>query len=324
MRDVSNVLSSMRTGSLGCLTVSLLLTGALLAGAAEKPAVKLTGFHFSPTGRSGESRGGYVWPDDAAIDAVAVVETSGYEGELKLDLYVVVFDEKDQVFAKVRSKYSLKAGTHTLSFPAILDAAKVFGSRDFTATVEAGLKGGGSDSAKVEISISGPDPPEVEIVDIHIYNPARGKDSQDFVPGDTFVVEAVYDIRDNPGDVCPEVMLYAAMEEDSFQIDPELEYQPYTEQWDILKPGQAAGEFLLRAAGRMPRYFAEPWEHRHAMRVYVCVNFASGGKMLDYARCEVFDAYPGEARRNEDLSQRLVEMDRAYKWEVRRVRPPIS
>lgn len=324
-RTLERFLRGVRVGELGCLTLGLALALSLsvllLCGAAQKPSVKVQDFYFSPAGETSLPRSEYAWPEDSAIDAVAVVETEGYSGELRLDLYLVIFDEDEAVVAKQRSKHSLKAGTYTLTFPAALDAARSFGSRRLTAKVEAALKGGGSDMAQAGLSLSGPDAPEVDFIDLRLYNPARGRDSDDFAPGELFVFEALFEISGNPGGAVPSVLVYAMLEEDGYQLDPELDYQPYDNHWDIAQPASPAGQFRLRAAGRLPRFFAEPWEHRHPLRVYIYVNFSPEASSHDYTRAEVFDAYPGENRRNDDLAQRLVELDRAYKWELRRLRP---
>lgn len=325
LKRLPRALAGLRAGELGCLSLALpllpLLALTLLCSAAQKPGLELSDFYFSPAGQSGTRQTDYAYPADGAIDGVAILQADGFSGELKLDLYLVVFDSDEQVVAKQRLKESVKAGSYTFVFPAILDARQSFGERSLSGKLQAALKGGGTDSAECSLSLSGPDPPEVDFLDLQLYNPAYGKDSTDFGPGDIFVFEALFDIRNNPGQVAPRVMVYAMTEEDSFQVDPELEYQPYDLQWDVLQCGQAAGEFRLRAAGRMPRFYAEPWEHRHPVRVYILVNFPGAKARSDYTRAEVFDAYPGENRRSDDLQQRLVELDRAYKWELRRVKP---
>lgn len=300
----------------------LLLPGA--GARADAPAVEITDFSFfAAADKSAQARSDYSWPDDTAISAAVELETSGYSKSSKVELFLVVFDEKDQVFAKTKGRYDLKAGPQRIVFDSVLNTRGIFGERSFRAKVEASMKGAATAREETELTLNGPDPPDVDIVDLELYNGAAGRDNTTFYPGSQFALEATIDVGKNESQVEPQVMVYAAMEEDAYLIDPELEYQPLYDHWDITKLPACDGEFRLRARGSLPNYFAEPYEVHHPFRVYVYVNFGGGIKTSDYARAELTDPRPGDNRVSNELSDRSILLQRAYTWEFKRLHPAL-
>lgn len=315
-----------------CLAAAvLLLLGAVGDSArADAPSIEITDFYFYPAAQQkAVAQSDFNWPEDGEINAVLEFETAGYARSAKVELFLVIFDaerddeDHERVFAKTKGKYNLKAGPQRIVFDRVLDVKSVFGERHFTAKVEAALKGAATAREETEISIYGPDPPDVDILDLELYSSAGGRGDERFAPGAAFTFEATIEIGANESKVAPQVLIYAAMEEDSYLIDPELEYQPYSEHWDVTVTPQYDGEFRLRARGSLPSYFAEPYEVHHPFRVYLYVNFGSGYKTSDYARGEVYDPRPGDNRSNDDLAARTILLSRGYTWDIKRIRPAL-
>jgi hypothetical protein len=110
------------------------------------------------------------------------------------------------------------------------------------------------------------------------------------------------------------------MEEDWHLIDPDMSYQPYEMHWDKRELEISEGVCEVRARGRLPYFYAEPYRFAHDWRVYVIVDFGPGAITSDYEWAELWDHNSGSHRASEELADRLIELDRAYRWEVRRLR----
>jgi len=312
-------------GTLYRILLGLLALGALGVAPGAAFAVdrhlEISAFYVYPAESPEFNKiAGFAWPDVKELNALVRVDVGGYSGEELVNLFLVVFDEDDKVLAKLKGKHILPAGEHELLFERFTSTEQFFGDRRFQAKVEASLKGAQPAQAETTFDISGPDPPDVDIYYIDIFNPQGAQHYQQFMPGDEFSVEAEFEIARNESSISPKIILYGAMEEDSYQIDPELDYQPYETQWDTLEGDEHGGIYRLRASGRLPYYFAEPYDYRHPFRIYLIVDFGSGARTLDYKRAELIDYNAGEQRSTDDVANRLIELNRSYTWEVQRVR----
>ena len=308
--------------------ILLFLAGGLLAAAALQAApakavdrhITVRDFYIYPADSNFNKLAGFSWPEVKELNALVRLDVGGYRGEEKIDLFMVVFDEEGEVLSKHRGKHFLPAGEHELLFERFISTGDVFGDREFTVKLEAALKGCQPEQAETSFDMTGPDPPDVDILYLDIYNVQGGRRDKIFAPGDEFMVEAEFEIERNESSVAPRLMLYGAMEEDAYLIDPELEYQPYETQWDALQGEYRAGVYRLTASGRLPYYFAEPYATRHPFRLYLVVDFGREARTVDYARGVLDDYYSGEQRGNEDVAQRLIELNRSYTWELKRLR----
>lgn len=299
--------------------LALGLAGQAAADAADR-SLSVEGFYVYPDAQTKQrSLSAFSWPEHKSLSVMVQVHLGGYSGNEKLDLFLVLFED-DDVVKKSKGKHSLPAGNHDLVFADFWRTDMIFGRHDYRLELEAGLKGAAPVHTSLELEVVGPDAPHVDIAEVELYNPQWGRGAAVFAPGGDFQFEALIDIAENDSSVPPRVMVYGAMEEDDRDIDPAYDYQPYNNQWDAaVLPGKD-GTYRISAHGRLPYFFALPWDNRHAFRVYVIVDFGAGERKDDYARAELADPDPGDHRRSDDITARLIELDRSYLWEVRRLR----
>lgn len=323
--------------SLLALALCALLGGLLrapmpLAAAQTSRSLKIEDFYLYPDDRTEKSSSDFSFPDERRINAVVRVSAEGFKGEENLTVFLVIFDSKEKVLDKKKARFKLPAGRHDLVLNDILLTDEAMGEQDLSCKVEVTLKGALPAHEERAFTVSGPEPPRVEIRDLLIYNPSLGRQSSTFDPGDNFEFEASIEIADNPARMAPTLIIYAAMDEDFYDTDPHEGYQPFNEQWDRLKlstakDGGVEGLYKVKASGRVPRFYAQPYETHHDLRIYAIIDWGvpepgkiSDQAIEDYAEAEIVDFYPGEARSSQELQDRLVELNRAYTWEVKRVR----
>jgi len=300
-----------------------LALAATVAGAQDRSLAVNDFYVYPDDGVAFNKLGGYRWPDVKELNALVRVELGGFDGEERLDMFLAIQDADDPdgpVIGKSKLKFYLPAGEHDCVFPEIINTGDYFGDRSYKLTVEASLKGVQPVYDEFYFDVTGPDPPEVDILDINIYNPATGADTGYFSPGDEFAVEAVIEIEDNDSDIQPTIVLFAMMEEDAHLIDPELSYQPDTRHWASRPLGDTEGVFEIRANGHLPYFFYDAYAFSHDFRVYAIVDFGPGAVTSDYARSELWDYGAGEQRYSDDIIDRLIELDRGHLWSVRRMR----
>ncbi len=303
-----------------------LLALALVAHAPARGAdrsLSVEGFYVYPDAQTKQHNlSAFSWPDHKSLNVMVQVALGGFGGKEKLDLFLVLFED-DAVVKKAKGKHSLPAGSHDLVFSDFWRTDMIFGEHSYRLELEAGLKGAAPVRQSLELDAAGPDAPHVDIAQVELYNPQWGRGAAVFAPGGDFQFEALIDIGDNQAAVAPRVMVYGMLEEDDRDVDPSYAYQPYSNQWDaVVLPGKD-GAFNISAHGRLPYFFAQPWDNRHAFRVYVIVDFGAGERKDDYARAELADPDPGDHRRSDDITARLIELDRNYLWEVRRLRSAV-
>jgi hypothetical protein len=310
----------------GLIAACVLL--AALAGAASSPAadrqVTVTRLAVYPDENTSLTElTAFAWPDQKSLNVVVDVDLSGYGGEQRLDLFLVMLEGEKRVVRKSKGRHSLPAGSHTLLFKDFFQTNAVFSEHTYTLKVEATLKGALPSHGEMELSVTGPDEPHVSFLDTSLYIAEQGKGAQYFTPGAEFRLDALIEVEGNESSVKPRLTLYGVMEEDAYDTDPELDYQPYTAQWDTWELPSPEGEFQVLAGGRLPLFFAQPWDSEHPFRIYMIVDFGGGCRKLDYARAILYDPRPGDERRSDVLVDRLIDFDRALRWDIRRLRPAL-
>jgi len=300
------------------------LTLAAGAAQAQDRSLEITEFYVYPDNTASFNKlDGYRWPDVQELNALVRVMLGGFSGEERLDLFLAIQDADEPdgpVIGKSKLKFYLPAGEHDCVFPEIINTGDYFGERSYKLTVEAALKGVKPLYDEFYFSVTGPDPPAVDILDVDIFNPEVGANTGYYSPGDEFAVEALIEIEDNDSDIQPTIIFFAMMEEDAHLIDPELSYQPYDRHWASRPLGDTEGVFEIRAYGHLPYFFYDSYAFSHDFRVYAIVDFGPGAVTSDYARSELWDYNAGEQRYSEELIDRLIELDRGHLWSVRRMR----
>ena len=309
------------------LTIALLglVLGTNAATAADTTyELEILDFYVYPTDddelKNLNKLGGYTWPEVTQLNALIKVRVGGFAGEEKVDLYMVVLDEDEEVVSKHKGKHYLPPGEHSLVFPHFISTTDVFNRRDFELEVEADMKGVKPVYDDLNITLEGPEAPEVDILELDIYDTEDDFGQTYFQPGDQFVFEALFEVEDNDSDVAPEVIIFAMVDEDAFLIDPEMNYQPFDAHWDSRRMDSTEGLFRVRAEGILPLYFSDYHDLTHDWRVYLIVDFGEGATEMDYEASTIFDHDSGEDRYSEELADRLIEIDRGYLWEVKRLR----
>ncbi len=264
--------------------------------------------------------GGYTWPDVTELNALIEVNLAGFRGEQKLDVFLVVYDEDERVIHKDKAKHYLPTGEHDIVFARFINTQEFFGEQSFEMEVEVSMKGTKPVRAQTGFSLEGPDAPDVDIFEMEIYKMDGDRFNTRFRPGEGFIFEAQIEIEDNESEVEPNITVYCAMEEDSFIIGPEFEYQEYYEQWDTREFESGNGLYRIKAAGFLPYFFAESWQYNHPFRIYLTVDYGYGVETTDYARAAIYDNNAGDHRYSEDTEDRLVRLDRANGWVIKRIR----
>lgn len=323
-----------RAGPAVLLAVALLaaLPCGPVSAADTTRSLSIDELYLYPDDHTDEESTSFKWDEAEDINAVVRVTLGGFSKEAGLTLFCVIFDDEDKVVDKLKEHYDLTAGTHDLVLSDILKTAKVMGERQLSVKIEVQMKGVVPESQSLDFTVAGPDPPRVEIQDLQLYSATYGRNANTFEPGESFVLEATVEITENPGRLSPVLILYASMEEDSYESDPHESYQPYNDNWDRLKlatekEGGIEGLYRIKATGRMPRFFSQPYENHHDVRIYAILDWGMSqpGKISDaasedYASGEVYDNYPGDTRESRDQRDRLIELNRAYSWELKRIR----
>ena len=301
----------------------LLLPLAIPAAAADTTRTcAITQFYAYPGGDADMSKQkGLAWPKVETINALVRVELTGLRFEEKVSVFLVVTDpeDDDEVLVKLKSKHFLPNGEHDIVFPEFMRTSDVFGRRGLDLHVEVSVDGVKPVTKKTSFVITGPEPPEVDILDLLLYNPDGGKTDDHFEPGDQFTFEAIIDIEENDGEAQPKLIVMAVMEEDMYDTDPGRA-QSQQAHWDSRSVRGDDGVYRLTASGYLPLFFQNSWDFRHPFRLYVIVDFGPSYETEDYALGQLVDYHNGDSRRSDNLTDRLIELDRAYKWTWDRLR----
>jgi hypothetical protein len=272
----------------------------------------------------------FAWPEQRVVNAVIRVSIGGFEGEESVGVFLALSGPDEEVIAKHKGSQALPVGTHELVIPALCETLDFVGEEEYVVDIEVSLKGVLPHQAQLAFDGKGPDLPRIEIDDLELFAPGRGSGILSFEPGGSFSLDCTIEVSDNPAQLIPAVIAYAVVDEDMHETDPEEAYQQSDLNWDRLRldsgrHGVPEGVFHLRLGGRLPRYFSEPFITDHDFRVYVIVDWgpAEPGKLsaaavLEYVSGEIYDDSPGDESSSPDLVDRLIQIDRAYTWRLRR------
>jgi len=262
---------------------------------------------------------GYVWPEVTELNFLVNVGVDGFAGEEKVELFIAVSDEDGGLVIKDKLKFFLPAGTHDLVFPGFVNTADYFGSRVLTVEFELSLKGAEAYKASLQLNLTGPDPPEVNIVALEVYSYEGGPYATWFRPGEQFIIDALYEIEGNASEAQPVVELFCMMEEDSYILSPESGYSTLDNHRGMLEVEGADGRYRLQAVGFLPFVFAEPYAYEHEFRFILSVDFGRGARTSRTYNGEIYDNHAGEHRYAGELEDRLIELNPPWIWIVQQV-----
>ena len=301
-----------------CLLLTALAVALDHTALAQESSVTVVGFRvFALDDPSGHPAGIFNWPETEKLGAriMLYVNTAN---EQQLNVFLVVRDGNNKVVGKHKQNDALHAGEHALVFEDIMETVGVFGEAEFSVTLELEGKGIEPITARMTFLMQGPPLPEVKFGELRISNPLGSRGDQYFAAGDEFVFEGDFAITGNESGMAPRLIVYAAMEEDSFLLDPFYQSQTFTNHWDSRELTFAEGPGSFSVRGRLPFYFAEPYEYVHPFRIYAIISFGPEAQQMAYAQAELSDNTAGEERQSDEVLDRLIELARSAEWRVGR------
>jgi hypothetical protein len=305
------------------ILATVLVAGGWLAGpaAATDRSLEITDLYLYADEHADFTEMTYFdWPEYESLTAVVELATDGYSYEEKVSIYLVVLDEDEEPVVKEKLHRYLPAGEFEIALPDIMRLDEVFEEQEYLLQVEVDLPGVKPRYEELYFTVIGPDLPDAEIIDLLVYNSASRDRDDDFKPGSEFTAEILFEVDDNESSVNPHLVLYAVMDEDMYETDPQLSYQPFEKHWDVVDVGNKEGVFEVRATGLLPYFFADPYDMTHDWRVYAIVVFGNSSVADRYVAAELWDDNLGEHRADDELLNRLIELERSSRWQVRKLR----
>jgi hypothetical protein len=276
----------------------------------------------------------FVWPQQVDLDAELSLALEGFSGSRKVSVFAVLFEDPrdgppvdkhdQQVLAKLKGTHNLNAGSQRLAFPALWHTDERPGRHRYRLDVEADLKGAKAAQRSIWFETQGPPPPEVEIISAEAWNPNGSRENSNFQPGDPLALNVLFEVRGNQARHGPVFAITALMDEDRYS-DDDLRVTPYGEvNRDRRQLTAEDGEYQLTVRGLLPAFYSEPWNTRHPFSIRLEVDTGSGAPTVTTLNLSINDYYPGDARRTPDLAPRLIQLDRALRWDLRLQRPAVK
>jgi hypothetical protein len=271
----------------------------------------------------------FKWPGPLQLSAQLSFTLGGYSGARQVELFAVLFEERpgvakrdQQPLTKLRGRHELAAGPQRLAFPELWRTDEAAGRRRYRLELEAGVKGGKAVNLVQYFVVDGPPPPQVEIISLDSWNPASARQDAYWQPGDTVQLNLLFELSGNQARRGPNLVVYAVMEEDRYLMGLEEApgaWQP-AQNWDALALPPEDGVYQCVLQARLPAYFGEPWDSQHPFTVHVALDSGAGRPVAAKAEGTLVDYQPGEERREPDLEPRLIRLDSAQRWDIRRIR----
>lgn len=325
----------------GRLASALLLALLLLLGAGaakEQPLLSDLELRVLAEGQPPQQRalGGeplFSWPDEQQLSAELSFTLTGYSGQRSLELFAVLFEErpgqrdkrKVLPLAKLRGKHELAPGPQRIAFPELWHSAELPGLRRYRLEVEAALKGAKPVKQTHYFVVAGPPLPELELISFEGWNPADSRESALWQPGELVQLNLLVELRGNRARRGPQLVIYAVMDEDRRLMA--LEDDPGTwraaRNWDVRQLPPEDGVYQCVLTARLPAVFGEPWNGHHGFTIHAVLDAGAGEPVAARTQGNLVDYRPGEERRETELDLRLIELDPAQRWDLRRLRPGI-
>jgi hypothetical protein len=275
----------------------------------------------------------FIWPHQTDLGAVLDLTLGGFEGQRKVEVYAVLFAEPlsgpapekraERALAKLKGEHLLAAGEQRIAFPGLWHTDEFPGRHRFRLEVEADVKGAPKLQQTLRFATDGPPPPAIDIISIDAFAANAGQSSDQFHPGDPVDINVLFSITGNAARHGPRLTLRAVMDADEYADADDPAFYPEPPNADSYDLPAQDGEYQLVAHAGLPVYFAEAWDVRHPFTVQVELNPGTEHPATGAGHWAVTDYYPGETRRSPDLGPRLIQLDRALKWDVRLRRPAV-
>jgi hypothetical protein len=271
-----------------------------------------------------ESR--FVWPDDGQLAAIVNLKLDGYDGPRHLDLHAALFEDKGQdsrdehPLAKLEGEYELAPGAHRVAFPKLWHTAELCGERRYRLELEVALDGADEAKAVLYFTCTGPPPPEVKLLTFEVTNPALDvNQAQLWQPGQRVLVNAIFSMAGNQARQGPQLALFALVDEDRREVGADTADRYAGLCWDMRQLPPEDGTYQLVVRGALPVYFADEHNSQHPFSFELALDCGAGKPLRATGAGTITDYQPGEVRRSRDVEQRLIRIDRARQWDLRRI-----
>lgn len=261
----------------------------------------------------------------------ALLDIRGLDGRRneKVDMFMVVYraedEERKHPLLKQKRTESLGNGEFVVEFREFMDADSWFDDCDFTAVLEASLKGAKTVSLEQDFTIEGPRMPSVGFDDFQVYSWEEGPGYDRLEAGDEFVIDLVVTVDGNETGLEPRLRLLAVMEDDLWFMDPEDEYLPSGPNWNEAWLRGGGSEWRVYARGRLPIYYEHPFDYYHDWRIYAFVSFGENPQReSDYIMLTLTDPDAGELRETDNVVERLPQLVSGAHWTIRQTKGPME
>ncbi len=284
-----------------------------------KPELELEEFYAFPhEGSANKLAGAYTYPNVKNIDVYLRFAAKNMGGEQKAVAFVAM-SAGGATLAKSKQKLMVQDGRYEITFPEVLNLAKVFGEKEVTLALQLAVTGATTLSAERTFYVKGRDLPKVEILDFWL-GPGYDSGYGDFTPGD--VADGVLVFKTTGAqNADTEIRIVGIVDDEgSFSIDPRDDYQRYDAYWDRMDGPRRDGLYMLNFQAYLPRYFYHSGSSRHDFSIYAV--FEAEGQIIRMvaSRGTIIDYYSGPQREADDDLMRVLQISRSGAWRMRMLR----
>jgi hypothetical protein len=316
---------------LGAILAAAALLGLTAAAADDRPHASFSALVTAENPAAAAAKSGglepqFAWPDDQQLAAVVNLKLDGYTGLRKLSLHAALFEDQgrdshnEHPLVKLDGEYELASGAQRVAFPKLWHTAELCGMRRYRLELEVALEGADEAKALLHFVCTGPPPPTLKLHSFEVMNPAlEVNQTQLWQPGQRALVNAIFSIEGGQARRGPQLALFALFDEDKRDVHAENAERYAGLCWDTreLPPEDGTYQLTLRAA--LPTYFASEASTQHPFSFELALDYGVGKPLRATAVGSVTDYQPGAQRRSREVEERLIRIDRAQQWDLRRI-----
>jgi hypothetical protein len=312
----------------------MLLLLPLATAAQTKPTLEALQVQVLADGQAasqfalgGEPR--FDWPASQQLSAELSFRLAGFSDLRQVEVFAVLFNDRpgqrskfEAPLVKLRGRHELGAGEQRIAFPELWHCAELPGLRRFRLEVEVALKGAKPLKSSQQFVVEGPALPELEIISFDSWNPGDSRAAAFWQPGELVQLNLLLELRGSQARRGPNLVIYAIMDEDRYLMGVEDEPGSWREarNWDVRRLPSEDGVYQCILQARLPQVFGEPWSSNHPFTIHAVLDSGAGTPVAAKTQGSLVDYRPGEARREPELDFRLIELDPATRWDLRRIR----
>jgi len=291
---------------------------AVPAQAADS-SISLTSFYAYDVGTGKQSgRTNFTWPEQAAIGALVRFETSGYEKRKTAEVFYSLTDRRGETLEKHTAELSVHAGEHEYVLPLRIELERLFGADRYKLHVEAKLAGANRVSDEVELVLTGPPLPTVNVADLRLVDPDSGEVLDKLAPRQQFRILGTIAVQGNTTKRLPLLTVWGLMNKDELLVE-HWTAPPFCDTyWDRYQLELPNGKWRFAIDGRMPEHFVQNAVESQPFEFTFTTAFTSGAYLVETLAGTVLASGTG-TQVSSDLDDRLIELERNWHWEVERM-----